>query len=63
MVAASIPRHKPKARQPFTQTIAREFGRCKSHIYRVLSGERKDSPLRARALARQRELLAAARRG
>lgn len=63
MVAATEPRHKPKARQPFVQALAKEFGRSKGHIYRVLSGERKESPLRKQLVARQRELLRAAKRG
>ena len=62
MLAATLPRHKAKARQPFLQALSQEFARSKGHIYRVLSGERKESPLRSRLIARQHELLREARK-
>ena len=54
--------HRRKARNPFSAQLSCEFGRSESHIHRLLSGERTQSPLRDRVLARQRELIAAAQR-
>ncbi|HEY1791541.1 MAG TPA: hypothetical protein VGG34_01370 [Opitutaceae bacterium] len=56
MVAATLPRHKPKAAYPFVKALADEFGLSKGHILRVLSGERA-SPFRSQLIRRQRELI------
>ncbi len=50
------------ARVPFCAQLAREFGRSKGHVRRVILGERSTSPLAADLHRRQSELLAAARR-
>ena len=61
MVAATVPRHKPKARVVFAQALAVEFGLTKGHVYRVLIGERS-SPQHGRLRARQLELIRAAKK-
>jgi hypothetical protein len=50
------PRFNPKARVPFVNQLAREFGLSKGHVWVVCTGERT-SPISARILARQKALL------
>ena len=59
MNAATIS-YRPKAKVPFAHQLAREFGLEATHVLRVCRGERA-SPRRDQLLARQLQLLEAAK--
>lgn len=60
MNAASVIAYRSKAKVPFADQLAREFGLEQSHVWRVCVGERA-SPLRDQMLDRQKELVNAAK--